>query len=77
MQLLDPQFRVFEPRDVLLALDHIGVARSRFDPIWRVLVFLQVGMSLVMALRAIASELSLPLEYDRRSLVPSSRPPPR
>jgi hypothetical protein len=77
MNLLKPNYRVFEPRDVLRALDHIGVASMRFDAIWKTLRFLQGSLPPVETLRLIATELNLPVEPLRPSQIPpSSRPPP-
>jgi hypothetical protein len=79
MHLLNPSFRVFEPREVLLAVEHIGIASARFDLIWRTLMFLQVGMAPVAALELVSRELGLALEPGRPSQFPpsSSRPPPK
>jgi hypothetical protein len=74
---LNPQFRVFEPSETRLAIDHIGIARSPFDPIWTVLQSLQGNMPPIKTLGLIATELGLPLEPERRSQFPSSGPPTR
>jgi hypothetical protein len=77
INLLKPHYRVFEPRDVLLALDHIGLAPTRLDPIWMALRILQTRLSPVAALRLIADERHLPFEPLRSSQIPPSfRPPP-
>jgi hypothetical protein len=76
MHLLKPHYRVFEPKEVPLALDHIGVARTRFDPIWKTLRFLQESLPPVVTMRLIGEEFNLPFEPLRPSQIPPSSPPP-
>lgn len=77
MNLLKPRYRVFEPRDVLLAVDHIGLAPSKLDAIWMALRILQTRLPPVAALRLIADDQHLPFEPLRSSQIPPSyRPPP-
>lgn len=76
MHVLKPHYRVFEPKDVLLAVDHIGVPRAKFDPIWRTLRFLQESLPPVDTLRLIANELNLSVGPLRPSQIPPSSPPP-
>jgi hypothetical protein len=76
MNLLKPHYRVFAPKDVRLALDHIGVARTRLDTLWMALRILQASLPPVATLRLIADECQLPFEPLRPSEIPpSSRPP--
>jgi hypothetical protein len=76
LHMLKPHYRVFEPKDVLLAVDHIGVPRAKFDPIWRTLRFLQETLPPIDALRLIGTELNLSFEPLRPSQIPPSSPPP-
>ena len=77
MNLLKPHYRVFDPRDVLLALDHIDLAPARLDGIWMALRILQTSLPPVAALRLIADKQQLPFEPLRSSQIPpSARPPP-
>jgi hypothetical protein len=76
MNLLKPHYRVFEPQDMLLAIDHIGASRIRLDAIWMTLRVLQGSLPPVGTLRVIANHFALPLEPLRPSQIPpSSRPP--
>jgi hypothetical protein len=76
LHLFNPQFQVFEPTQVRTAIEHIGVAVDRFDPIWRTLQYLQVGFPRNATLGLIAEELGIPLLEGRPSSWPPSVPPP-
>jgi hypothetical protein len=76
LALLKPHYRVFEPKETLLAIDHIGVERARFEVIWRTLRFLQGSLPTVVTLRLIGEELHLPFEPLRPSQIPPSYRPP-
>ena len=85
MRWLNPEFRAFEPHEILRALDHVGVARALCDPIWTALTEMQRALPSNETLRLIAKELALPLleQESRRHrstspitsfAAPSSRP---
>jgi hypothetical protein len=76
LHVLKPHYRVFEPKHALLAVDHVGVPRASFDPIWRSLRFLQESLPPVGALRLIGEELNLSFGPLRPSQIPPSSPPP-
>jgi hypothetical protein len=59
LQWINPAFRVFEPHDVLLALDHIGVTRVGFESIWATLSVMQRTLAPNETLRLVASRLGL------------------
>jgi hypothetical protein len=78
MNLLKPHYRVFEPTEVLPALDHLGLARTRLDTIWMALRILQASLPPITTMRLIAEAQGLPLEPLRPSEIPpSARPPPK
>lgn len=52
---MNPNFRVFEPSDLALALDHIGIELARFDPIWESLSSMQASMEQNATLRRIGA----------------------
>jgi len=52
---MNPNFRVFEPTDLALALDHIGLALAQFDPIWESLASMQASMAQNATLRRIGA----------------------
>ncbi len=60
VQWLNPRFRFFEPRDILLALDHIGITRAQFEPIWASLAAMQQSLPPIDTLRLVARELDFP-----------------
>jgi hypothetical protein len=52
---MNPNFRVFEPSDLPLALDHIGIELARFDSIWESLASMQASMEQNATLRRIGA----------------------
>ncbi len=52
---MNPNFRVFEPGDLALALDHIGLELARFDTIWESLASMQASMEQNATLRRIGA----------------------
>jgi hypothetical protein len=58
---LNPEFRIFEPHEILLALDHIGVSLALCDSLWTALTEMQRALPANGTLRLVAEELALPL----------------
>jgi serine/threonine protein kinase len=59
LQWLNPEFRVFEPSDVLCALAHTSIPSARFGRIWESLQSLQRSLPPNSALQEIGTVLSL------------------
>jgi hypothetical protein len=53
----NPNFRVFEPKDIVLAMDHLGVPFSGFDPIWKALTLMQKSLPPNATLGLIATQM--------------------
>jgi hypothetical protein len=59
----NPNFRVFEPKDIVLATDHIGVRSSGFDPLWKALTLMQRKLPSNATLALVATQFGhLPVE---------------
>jgi hypothetical protein len=52
---MNPNFRVFEPTELSLALEHIGIELARFDPIWECLASMQLPLEQNVTLRRIGA----------------------
>jgi hypothetical protein len=57
---INPEIHFFEPQGILGALDHLGIPRAQFEPIWTCLGELQRSLPPIQALRLIANEFGLP-----------------
>jgi hypothetical protein len=76
IQWLNPEFRIFEPREVVRALDHIRVTRVQFESIWTTLTIMQRSLPPNETLRLIAGELGLAVpEPTTRPQTANSRHP--
>jgi hypothetical protein len=71
---MNPNFRVFEPNDLPLALDHIGVDIARFDPIWDCLASLQRSLEQNTTMRRMAARNRLAPSIPVPARVLSERP---
>jgi hypothetical protein len=71
---MNPNFRVFEPTDLPLALDHIGVDMARFDPIWECLAFLQRSLEQNTTMRRMAARNRLAPSIPAPARLLSERP---
>jgi hypothetical protein len=52
---MNPNFRVFEPTELGLALEHIDIDLARFDPIWECLVSIQLPLEKNATMRRIGA----------------------
>jgi hypothetical protein len=52
---MNPNFRVFEPTELNLALEHIDIELARFDPIWECLAAMQLPLAQNATLRRIGA----------------------
>jgi hypothetical protein len=57
---MNPNFRVFEPGELMLALEHIGLDRTQFEAIWGCLAFIQRGLEPNATLRRIGARNRMP-----------------
>src|SRR5580658_6918682 len=52
---MNPNFRVFDPSDLALALNHIGIELTRFEPIWECLSSMQSSLEPNATMRRIGA----------------------
>jgi hypothetical protein len=63
LRWFNSNFRVFEPQDIALAIDHIDVGSSGFDPIWKALALMQTNLPPNATMGFIAKQVGhLPVE---------------